>query len=195
MNQLVQNTTEVTTVPQVFALVGDDVVARWERLGEIDSKTHWAYGMEAEQLIAEGIGNMLVYKAIAIKTGKSAETIRQAYYTYKAFTDAERKQFEAAPYSVFRHAKDCEDKIAVLEHYINNQSSVDEIETIYPTAPDDEIEKDFRALDMPRMFYGIYREIWGASVATRNKVIAYLRVIKRVIDEVNNGHAGNKKPF
>lgn len=184
MNNLVQNTTDVATIPQLYALVGDEVIARWERLGEIDSKTHWAYGMEAEQLIAEGLKNMLVYKAIAIKAGKSAETIRQAYYTFKAFTDAERAKYEAAPYSVFRHAKDCEDKIAVLEHYINHQSSVDEIETIYPPAPD-EVEKDFRALDMPRMFYGIYREIWGASASIRNKVLAYLRVIKRVIDEVN----------
>ena len=179
----------ITTVPQVFALVGDDVIAKWERLGEIDSKTHWAYGAEAEALIAEGVPAMLVYKAIAIKTGKRSETIRQAYYTFRAYTPAEREKYAAAPYSVFRHAKDTDDKISVLEHYINNRASVDEIETVFPAreAEDADIEREFRALDMPRMFYGIYREIYGASPAVVKKVISYLRVLKRIIDEVNRG--------
>ncbi len=186
-SQLVQNTTQVTTVPQVFALVGDDVVARWERLGEIDSRTHWAYGAEAEALIAEGIPAMLVYKAIAIKAGKKSETIRQAYYTFKAFTPAEREQYALAPYSVFRHAKDTDNKIAVLEHYINNRASVDEIETVYPARNEEDAEADreFRAYDLPRMFFGIYREIYGVKPAIKNKVISYLKVINRIIEAVN----------
>ena len=194
---MVQNNSQITTVPQVFALVGDDVIAKWERLGEIDSKTHWAYGAEAEALIAEGVPAMLVYKAIAIKTGKRSETIRQAYYTFRAYTPAEREKYAAAPYSVFRHAKDTDDKIAVLEHYINNRASVDEIETVFPAreAEEADIEREFRALDMPRMFYGIYREIYGASPAVVKKVISYLRVLKRIIDEVNNGISSDKKPF
>lgn len=194
---MVQNNTQITTVPQVFALVGDDVIAKWERLGEIDSKTHWAYGAEAEALIAESVPAMLVYKAIAIKTGKRSETIRQAYYTFRAYTPAEREKYAAAPYSVFRHAKDTDDKIAVLEHYINNRASVDEVETVFPAreAEEADIEREFRALEMPRMFYGIYREIYGASPAVVKKVISYLRVLKRIIDEVNNGISSDKKPF
>jgi hypothetical protein len=194
---MVQNNSQITTVPQVFALVGDDVIAKWERLGEIDSKTHWAYGAEAEALIAEGVPAMLVYKAIAIKTGKRSETIRQAYYTFRAYTPAEREKYAAAPYSVFRHAKDTDDKISVLEHYINNRASVDEIETVYPARNEEDAEADreFRTYDLPRMFFGIYREIYGASPALVKKVVSYLRVLKRIIDEVNNGHADSKKPF
>jgi len=184
---MVQNNSQITTVPQVFALVGDDVIAKWEKLGEIDSRTHWAYGAEAEALISEGVPAMLVYKAIAIKAGKKSETIRQAYYTFRAYSPAEREKYALAPYSVFRHAKDTDDKIAVLEHYITARASVDEIETVYPArdAEDAEADREFRALDFPRMFFGIYREIYGASPALVKKVVSYLRVLKRIIDEVN----------
>ncbi len=194
---MVQSNSQITTVPQVFALVGDDVVSRWEKLGEIDSKTHWAYGAEAESLIAEGVPAMLVYKAIAIKAGKRSETIRQAYYTFRAYTQAEREKYAAAPYSVFRHAKDTDDKIAALEHYVSNRASVDEVETVYPARDEEDAEADreFRTYDLPRMFFGIYREIYGAAPGVVKKVVSYLRVLKRIIDEVNNGISSDKKPF
>lgn len=176
----------ITTVPQVFDLVGDEVCARWETLGTMDSKVHWQYGAEAESLIAENVPALLVYKAIAIKAGKNSQTIRKAYYTYKAFTAEQRNKYNLAPYSVFKHAATCKDKEKVLQHYIDNRSSVDEIETVFPATPENEaMDTEFRKLDLPRMFYGIYREIWGIDPAKKKKVITYLAVIKRIIDEVN----------
>lgn len=175
----------VNTVPEVFALVGDEVCAKWEKLGDMDSKIHWQYGMEAEALIAEGVRAMLVYKAIAIKAGKSSETIKRAYYTFCAFTAEQRKQYDLAPYSVFRHAAQCDDPESVLRHYIDNRTSVDEVETVYPLEGGKEIEAEFKALDYPRWAYGIFREIFGIDPAKKKKVLLYLAVIKRIIDEVN----------
>jgi hypothetical protein len=182
---LVQNTSTLQSVSDVYQLVGEDTCARWEALGHVDSAVHWKYGEEAEQLISEGVPNMLAYKAIAKKAGKKQETIRQAYYTYKAFTPDQREQYELCPYSVFRHAKNTPAPLEVLQHYIDNVSTVDEVEEIFPATGEDATEKDFIQTGFPRMFYLIYREIWGMDAKVRNKIIGYLKVINRVIDEVN----------
>ena len=128
---------------------------------------------------------MLAYKAIAKKAGKKQETIRQAFYTYRAFTDAQREQYDLCPYSVFRHAKNTAAPLEVLQHYIDKQSTVDEVEEIFPATGEDVTEKDFIQTGFPRMFYMIYREIWGMEAKIKNKIIGYLKVINRVIEEVN----------
>jgi len=181
--RLVQNTTAFISVSDVYSLVGEDVCARWVALGQVDSAVHWKYGEEAEVLISEGVPNMLAYKAIAKKAGKKQETIRQAYYTYKAFTPDQRTQYDLCPYSVFRHAKSTAAPLEVLQYYIDHLATVDEVEEIYPVTGEDEFETDFIKTGFPRMFYLIYREIWGTPSAIRNKIISYLRVIQRVIEE------------
>ncbi len=185
-NQLVEIYQSITTVPQLFQLVGEKVCARWEEMGRLDSKIHWQYGYEAEQLIAEGVPAMLVYKAIAQKAGKNSQTVRKAYYTYKAFTKEQREQFNLAPYSVFQHAATCKDPIKVLKHYVDHMASVDEIEFNFPPAAENEaLEKEFDETGYSRIFYGIYREIWGIAPAIKKKIISYLDVIRRLIDEAN----------
>ena len=64
---------------------------------------------------------------------------------------------------------------------------MDEIETVYPARNEEDAEADreFRAYDLPRMFFGIYREIYGVKPAIKNKVISYLKVINRIIKAVN----------
>ena len=177
---------QLTTVPQVFQLVGEDVCARWENLGNMDSKVHWAYGKEADDLISEGVPNMLVYKAIAIKAGKRSQTIRKAWYTWKQFTPEQREKYNLAPYSVFQHAATCKNPEKVLQHYIDNRASVDEVELVFPSAHENEaLEKEFDELGFGRMFYGIYREVWGIDPKIKKKIISYLTVIQRLINEAN----------
>ena len=183
---VVENYHNVKTVPQVFELVGEDICARWEKLGTMDSKVHWAYGGEADQLIAEGIPSMLVYKAIAIKAGKSSQTIRKAYYTFKAFTVEQRAEFEIAPYSIFQHARTCADPIEVLQYYKDNRTSLDEIEIVYPPAPENvELDKEFKAKGYPRMFYGVYRELWGCDPFLRARADELIKELDEIIKQVN----------
>ena len=118
-NQLVQNTTALQSVGDVYQMVGEDICAKWEALGQTDSHVHWAYGAEADAIISEGVPAMLAYKAIAKKAGKRSETIRQAYYTYRAFTATQREQYDLCPYSVFRAAKNATAPLEVLQHYID----------------------------------------------------------------------------
>jgi len=175
----------ITTVPQVFALVGDEVCARWERLGEIDSKTHWAYGLEAEALIAENVPAMLAYKAIAIKAGKRSQTIRKAYYTFKSFTPEQRQKYELCPYSVFQIARTQNKPEEVLQEYIDKRASVDEMEISYPEVVNDDLENEFKSRGYPRIFYGIYREIFGIEPFLKARVLEHLQGINEILEQVN----------
>lgn len=183
---LVLNTKSFTSVSDVYSMVGEETCAKWEKLGDMDSKIHWQYGAEAEAIISEGVPHMLAYKAIAKKAGKKSETIKQAYYTFIAFTPDERSRFDLCPYSVFRHARSYSNPLEVLQHYLDKRCEVDEVENIFPeVSGDNEFETEFIKTGFPRMFYMIYREIWGVNPQIKKKIISYLNVIKRIIDEAN----------
>lgn len=184
MSIVVENYQSVKTVPQLFELVGEKTCARWEELGRLDSKIHWNYGIEADQLIAEGIHAMLVYKAIAIKAGKSSQTIRKAYYTYKAFTAEQREKYKLCPYSVFAHARTQKKPEVVLQYYLDNMASVDEVETVFPVIEDEEFEKEFSSKGYPRMFYGIYREAYGIDPFLRARIEEHLQGIAEILKQV-----------
>lgn len=174
------------TIPQLYQIVGEQRCAKWQALGDMDSKVHWAYGAEAAELIDEGFAAMTVYKAIGIKAGRSSETIRKAYYTFKSFTAATREKYNLCPYSVFDHARHCDNPISVLEHYVSNQSSVDEIELVFqPADGDAEFESDFNRTGYPRIFYGIYREIYGLAPNIRKQVETRLQEINEIIRKAN----------
>lgn len=177
---------QITTVPALLAAVGDDTCNRWVAIGQTDSKVHWQYGREAEALISEGARVGVVCKAIAIKAGRSFETIRKAYYTFTSFTDAERKEYDLCPYSVFQHARTQEKPVEVLKYYIEHQSSVDEIEAVYPEiGADAEFDKYFTATKLPRIFYGIERELYGADPLWKNEADEHIRQLAEIIRKVN----------
>jgi len=128
---------------------------------------------------------MLAYKAIAIKAGKSSQTIRKAYYTFKAFTAEQRKQYDLCPYSVFQIARTQDDPEEVLKEYIDKRASVDELELSYPEITNKELEKEFKARGYPRIYYGIYREIYGIDEFLKNRVIEHLQGISEILEQVN----------
>lgn len=180
---VVENT---LTINEIYTLVGEDVTSRWEALGQTDSDVHWAYGMEAEALIPE-FPNGLVYKAIAKKAGKSSQTIRKSYYTYKAFDKDIREKYKLCPYSIFQHARTQDDPEEVLKYYLDNRASVDEVEIQFPEGMEGEpIEEEFKRQGLDRaLFFGIFREIFGIDAFSRARVIEYLREIQEVIKKAN----------
>ena len=176
------HTSQITTVPQLYAAIGDDIVNRWQALGEASDKIHWKIGEEADALISEWFPPMLVYKAIALKVGKKAVTVRHIYYTYKAFDKQTREKYHLVPFTVFNHARMTDDKIEVLEHYLQSQS-VDEVETVFPIAGDKSVETDFRKMEYPRCFYGIYRETYYLPDARRVRISELLNEIKKLMED------------
>ena len=56
-----QQIAEPWTIGKIYQFVGEDALSRWEALGQTDSDIHWAYGMEANALVEQGIPSMLVY--------------------------------------------------------------------------------------------------------------------------------------
>ncbi len=177
---------QIATVPALLEFVGDTVQNRWVAIGQTDSKVHWRYGWEAEQLISEGARVGVVCKAIAVKAGKSSETIRKAFYTYTSFTAEERKQYDLCPYSIFQHARTQEKPLEVLQYYIDHQASVDEIETVYPEiSKDAEFDKYFVGTKLPRIFYGIERELYGIDPIWKQEADEHIKALNEIIQKVN----------
>lgn len=187
VRQQVESTlSQITTVPALLSAVGEETCNRWTAIGQTDNKVHWQYGIEAEALISEGARVGVVCKAIAVKAGRSSETIRKAYYTYTAFTAAERKRYDLCPYSVFQHARTQEKPLEVLQYYIDNQSSVDEVETVYPEpSKDAEFDKYFASTKLPRIFYGIERELYGINPIWKQEADEHIRQIIEIIERAN----------
>ena len=181
---VVENTTP-QTVPQLIDAVGERTVARWQTLGLTDDKIQWQYGAECAALIPK-YSPMLVYKAIAIHTGKTTQTIRKAYYTYKAFDEATREKYNLVPYAVFAHARLADDKEAILKYYMDHQSTPDEIAEKYPVTADPDIEKEFQEVGVDRTFYSIFREIFGLDTITKSLIIEHIKKIQELIREANN---------
>lgn len=178
---VVKNTTpERLTVQQLLAVVGDKVIARWEALGQTDDKIQWQYGAEADAIIPE-FPPMVVYKAIAIKTGRTSQTIRKAYYTYKAFTAAQREQYNLVPYSVFAHARMKDNPEEVLKYYVEHQSTPDEIEEKFPIVEDEEMEKAFKAAGLDRIFYSVFREMYGIDPFLKARIMDNIREIQDIL--------------
>ncbi len=180
---VVTNTTPVT-VPQLFDAVGEEIVARWQTLGITDDKIQWQYGEECDALIPE-FAPMLVYKAIAIATGKTSQTIRKAYATYKCYTKEQREKYNLVPYSVFAHARMLDNKESILDYYMEHQSTPDEIEEKYPVVANPEIESEFNRYGIDRIFYSIFREVFGLDVISKSQVIEHIKGIQRIIREAN----------
>ena len=154
-------------------------VKRWEALGQAESDIHWAYGREADALITAGVPAMLAYSAIGRKAGVTSQTIRKAYYTYKTFTNAQREEYCLVPYSVFRHARTCEDPEAVLKYYVEEGGpSVDEIEAVFQAGDDDEQAKP----EYPRYTVGIWRRMIGLPAEARARAEVLLNELVTILE-------------
>lgn len=182
MNGRVVISTKISTVSEVYARVGEETIHRWETLGKMDSDIHWAYGQEAKDLIERYcVPSMLAYTAIGRKAGKSSQTIRKSFYTYKTFTDAQREQYHTAPYSVFAHARTCDDPEAVLQYYADERCGVDEIEAVFRQGDDIEFMNEFRRSKFPQYLVGAYRRLMGLPEQKRKEAE---RLLRRFIEVV-----------
>lgn len=156
-----------------------EAVARWEALGDRDSSIHWNYGAEANALITAGVPAMLAYSAIGRKAGVTSQTIRKAYYTWQQFPDAVREEYHLVPYSVFRHARTCDDPEAVLRYYVDEGGpSVDEIEAVFKAGEEDEQEKT----DYPRYTVGIWRRMVGLPADARARAEVLLNELVTILE-------------
>lgn len=184
MTVVKSTTPERVTVPQLLEVVGDKVIARWEALGQTDDKIQWQYGAEVDALVPE-FPAMTVYKAIAIKTGRTSQTIRKAYYVYKAYPAELREKYNVVPYSVFVHARMTTDKEAVLKYYTEHQSTPDEIEEKFPIADNEEIENEFTRYGLDRIFYSVFREVFGLDPFLKSRVVELVKEIQDIIRSAN----------
>lgn len=158
-----------------------DAVARWDALESVGSDFHWSLGREANYLVENGVPAMTAYAAIGRRTGVKSQTVRKAYYTWRAFPDSVREEYHTVPYSVFRHAARYENPEEVLEYYVAEGGvSVEEIEQVFRIGEqDDEIEKPA----FPRYVVGIVRRMLGLPPQKRQTAEALLRDLIALIEE------------
>lgn len=156
-----------------------EAVSRWEALGQADGNIQWQYGREASALIDNGVPAMLVYSAIGKKAGVTSQTVRKAYYTWRAFPDAVREQYHLVPYTVFRHARACDNPEEVLQYYVDEGGpSVDEIEQVFPLTE----EAQETVSEFPRYAVGIWRRMVGLPVDARERAEELLRELVTILE-------------
>lgn len=185
------------TVSKIYDYAGEPALLRWSTLGQMDSEVHVAYGREAKALIDKELPAMLVYVAIAKKAGVSAETIRKSYYTFHFFTDAVREQYCQVPYSIFEHARRCDDPIEVLDAYLDGQKgngiSVDEVKATHP-ADEDPPEPAYGTF--PKYLTGAYRNMQGWTAAHRQRGTEILTEFEQIRKaEENDNRPTTEEPF
>ena len=180
--KVVQNTTPYEwTVQRVYDNFPMNA-QEWESLGQQDSNIHWEYGKHADALIRNGVPNMIAYTAIGRKAGRTSQTIRKAYYTYKAFPDAIREQYHLVPYSVFKHARACEAPEEVLQYYVDEAGcSIDEVEAVFPLTETGDERSEFIKSEFPRYLYGAYRQMIGLN-GKREQAEYHLREFVKIVE-------------
>ena len=178
---------EITTVPALLNAVGESTVNRWIAIGQTDSKVHWQYGAEVDALVSEGARVGVVCKAIAIKAGKSFETIRKSYYTYIKFSAEDRQKYSLCPYSIFNHARMQDDPYDVLDYYLAHRGpSVEEVEAVFvPPSEDKEFDKWFSGTKYPRYFYRICQELYGIDPIWKQEADEHIKALAEIIEKAN----------
>jgi hypothetical protein len=166
------------TVNQLIASLPELERAEIEATGTASDNINWYWGRKAEEFITRGLPKMTVYMAIARMVGRSATTVRNSYYTWKSFDAGDREEYFTAPWSVFNHARQCDDPDAVLEYQRTEAAGVDEIEAQFPiTAKTDETyRQNVPAWAMPiyRRFEGLKEEVRDHAQTLLNELIGIL---------------------
>lgn len=167
------------SVDRVYQSVGEDELLELEASGQAVDNVNWYWGRKAAEWIRRGLPAMYVYSAIGKKVGRSAVTIRQCYYTFKAFQGVEMD--ERVPYSVYNHARQWTDPDAVVNYYITHNCSVDEIETVFRVTDTDDERETFAKTGLPVFLVGAWREMRGLTTQKYNEAIGYLNSFLEVV--------------
>lgn len=165
------------SVDRIYQSVPESDLLELDASGTAADNIHWLWGRKAAEWIRRGLPSMYVYAAIAKKVGRSAVTIRQCYYTYKAFQDVEYD--ERVPYSVYNHARQWNDPDAVINYYIENHCSVDEVEAVFRVSDSD--DEQFTNTNLPRFLVGAWREMRGLPRDKYSNAMNYLNLFLQEI--------------
>jgi hypothetical protein len=164
---------------QIIASISEQERAEIEATGQNADRINWFWGMKAEEWIKRGYPKMLAYMALGRLVGRSASTVRNCYYTWKAFDDADREEYHTASWSVFNHARQCEDPETVLEYQRTEAAGVDEIESQFPvTAPREELEPR----NVPVWAMPIYRRFTGLQAELRAEAEGLLLRLTEILE-------------
>lgn len=168
------------TIHRIYESVPAEELAKLDASGTAADNIHWYWGSVAADWISRGMPKMLVYAAIGKRVGRAASTIAQCYYTFISFGRDETD--ERVPYSVYNHARQWHEPDEVIQYYLDNRCSVDEIETVFRISEPDEEREQFAKTGLPRMFVGVWRAMVGLPAEKRERAIALLREVLEVIE-------------
>jgi hypothetical protein len=77
------------------------------------------------------------------------------------------------------------DKEAVLKYYADYQSTPDEIEEKFPVSDNEEIENEFIRFGLDRIFYSVFREVFGLDPFLKSRVVELVKEIQEIIRGAN----------
>lgn len=173
-----------------------EATAQWEAIGGEDSRIQWFYGKESNKLIKNGVPAMIAYSAIGRKAGVNSQTIRKAFYTWRAFDEATQEEYHLAPYAVFNHARRCDNPEKVLQYYVDENAKggcgIDEIEAVFPL--DKEDDSEFEKTGLPRWAYGFIRQLAGMN-KNKEKAQEHFGEFMRLWKEEQTPHLTTEQKF
>lgn len=167
------------TIDRIYQSVPESDLQELEESGTAADNIHWLWGRKAAEWIRRGLPSMWVYAAVAKKVGRSSVTIRQCYYTFKAFQDIEFD--ERVPYSVYNHARQWSDPDEVINYYMEQRCSVDEVETVFRISETEDEREQFAQTNLPRFLVGAWREMYGLPKEKYDNALNYLNLFLQEI--------------
>ena len=167
------------TIERVYRGMTDAELNELEASGQAVDNVHLYWGRAVAERIAAGVPAMYAYAAIAKKVGRGKSTIAQCYYTWKTFRDVELD--ERVPYSVLNHARQWEDPDEVIDYYLEQRCSVDEVEAVFRVREGEEERELFRQSNLPRFLVGAWREAWGLPREQYEQAIGKLNEFLEIV--------------
>lgn len=169
------------TIERVIASLPERDRQRLEASGQIADKANWAWGAYAEKLIEQNVPKMYVYLALGKIVGRSATTIRNCYYTHRAFSDGEREEYEALAWSIFNHARQCDDPDRVLTYAHDERAGYDEVKAQFPITDPDEDEMPKPSI--PTWTMPIYRRLLGLPEARAERAKELMNELIKILED------------
>jgi len=168
------------TIGRVLAACSADEIEQLEATGQAADDCQWLWGRKASEWIERGLPKMYVYLAIGKVVGRSATTIRHCFYTWKQFgNSAAQEEYHTVCFSIFNHARQCENPDTVLDYAEQEGAGIDEIETQFPIT---ERVEEKQKLNVPAWTMPIYRRLVGLVKEKRDRAEKLLKELIEIVE-------------
>jgi hypothetical protein len=125
---------DTTPIEEILKVLPEDELNRLSAIGDSRDETRWMIGDIAHEWIdARGLPVLQICKIIGSKVDYGHERVRQLLYTSRFYDERQDLRFKYlnVRYSIFEHARQCDDPEAVLKDAFENNLPVGQVKFTY----------------------------------------------------------------